>query len=85
MNDLLDGNSSRKITLAEIEHGIREGQRLRSEEIHRLGTCFNALIRKAFIHLGRLLRHAGSVLITTVEHRMEAMALRLQRTRAHYD
>ncbi|MCF8466315.1 MAG: hypothetical protein K9G33_02845 [Sneathiella sp.] len=85
MNEKFQGDLPRHVTLAEIERGIREGQRLRSEEIQRLGACFNALIRKGFTQSGRYLRQAGAVLVTAVERRMEVLASRHTRARVHYD
>ena len=85
MTDKFQGDLPGHVTLAEIERGIREGQRLRSEEIQRLGTCFNALIRKGFIQSGRILHQAGTAFTAAMERRMEVMASRLQRARVHYD
>ncbi|MEX0583195.1 MAG: hypothetical protein WD185_05950 [Sneathiella sp.] len=81
MNDLLDGNSSENITLADIERGVREGHRLRNEEIRKQMGRANALVRKSFTTLSRFSKEAG----TRLKVRLEAMALRQQQTRLYYD
>ncbi len=81
MNDLFQDKTDGNITLADIDSGIREARRLRSEEIHRLSRVANVWVRKEFNELARAGKRGGGWLI----HKIEAMTVRHQHTRVHYD
>lgn len=81
MNDLLQSHSIEKISLADIESGIREGRRMRSEELRRLSGCVSAFVRKEFLELGRFAAKAGKAAL----HGLEVMTLRMQQSRVHHD
>ncbi|MDF2369145.1 hypothetical protein [Sneathiella sp.] len=81
MNDLFQDKTDRNITLADIDRGIREARRLRSEEIHRLSGVANMWVRKEFNELAQ----AGKRLGVWVIHKLETMTARHQQTRVHYD
>ena len=85
MNDLLQRHSTGNVTLTEIEQGIKEARRLRSEELNRLGGAFIALIRNGVFRLKQTMARTGRFLVKALEHRMEVMASRLQRAKVHYD
>ena len=81
MNDLIQDDTARNITLAELNSNIREARRLRSEEIHRLLGVANRWVRKEFKEFGRGVKHVGAWLV----RRLEAMTERQRQTRAPYD
>lgn len=81
MTDLLQDKTIGNITLADIDSGVREARRLRSEEIHRLTGVANIWVRKELSILARAGRRAGAWMI----HTMETMTSRHQQTRVHYD
>ncbi len=81
MNDLLNENNLRNASLADIDRCVREGRRLRAEEVQKLMGRANALVRKFFSMLYRGLKLAGKRMTA----RLEASTLRHQQTRLHYD
>ncbi|MBO0332761.1 hypothetical protein J0X12_03990 [Sneathiella sp. CAU 1612] len=81
MTDLLQDKTTGNITLADIDSGVREARRLRSEEIHRLLGVANMWVRKEINEFFRYAKRLGTWLI----HKLETMTLRHQQTRVHYD
>jgi|TARA_R110000772_G_scaffold266707_2_gene389477 hypothetical protein len=81
MNDLLNENNSGVLSLADIDRCVREGRRLRAEEILRLMGRANALVRKFFSMLYRGMKITGKWMTAW----LEASTLRHQQTRLHYD
>ncbi|MAZ03431.1 MAG: hypothetical protein CMN56_09860 [Sneathiella sp.] len=81
MNDLLHEHNSGNISLADINRSVREGRRLRAEEVLKLMGRANALVRKFFSMLYQGLKPAGKWMTA----RLEASTLRHQQTRLHYD
>ncbi|MCC3303979.1 hypothetical protein [Sneathiella sp. HT1-7] len=81
MNDLFQGKTDGNITLADINSGIREARRLRSEEVHRLSGVAMMWVRKEIQQFAQASKHAGVWII----RKMETMTERHQQTRVHYD
>lgn len=81
MNDLFQDKTDGNITLADINSGIREARRLRSEEVHRLSGVAMMWVRKEIQQFAQASKRVGAWMI----HKMETMTERHQQTRVHYD